>query len=85
MEPGDSMPHSEESSVIPHIDTYFFNINSNIVLSSSAPVKSLKALLSFPTLATCPDHLNILDVITLTVIGSRYVIIVLYILSNVRV
>ena len=48
------MPHSQEPSnnpyPIPHIDTYFFKVHSNIVLPkgifpAGAPVKILKALL----------------------------------------
>ena len=44
MEPGDSMSHSqgvsnnpypEHNQPIPRTDTYFFNIQSNIVLSST--------------------------------------------------
>ena len=36
------------------------------------PVKILKALLLSSILATCPAHLNLLDLITLTIIGERY-------------
>ena len=36
------------------------------------PVKILKALLPSSILATCPAYLNVLDVITLTILGERY-------------
>ena len=36
------------------------------------PVKILKALLPFSILATCPAHLNLLDLFTLTILGERY-------------
>ena len=36
------------------------------------PVKIFKALLPSSTLATCPAHLNLLDLITLTILGERY-------------
>ena len=35
------------------------------------PVKVLKALLPSSILATCPTHLNLLDLITLTILGER--------------
>ena len=35
-------------------------------------VKILKALLPSSILATCPAHLNLLDLITLTILGERY-------------
>ena len=68
---------------IPRIDTYLFKVHSNIVLPSAPidlpkgpfpvdlPVKILKALLPSSILATCPAHLNLLDLITLTII-NRY-------------
>ena len=54
---------------IPRIDTYLFKVHSNIVLPKGLfpvglPVKILKALLSSSILATCPAHLNLLDLIT---------------------
>ena len=36
------------------------------------PVKILKELLSSSILATCPAHLNLLDLITLPILGERY-------------
>ena len=36
------------------------------------PVKLLKALLLSSILVTCPAHLNLLDLITLTILGERY-------------
>ena len=36
------------------------------------PVKILKALLPSSILATCPAYLNLLDLITLTLLGERY-------------
>ena len=64
---------------IPGIDTYFSKIHSNIVHPSTPrlpkgsfpvglPVKILKALLPSSILA----HLNLLDLITLTILGELY-------------
>ena len=36
------------------------------------PVKIMKALLSSYTLATRPDYFNLLDLITLIILGERY-------------
>ena len=36
------------------------------------PVKILKVLLPSSILATCPAHLSILDLMTLTILGERY-------------
>ena len=68
---------------IPRIDTNFFKIH--LILSShlrlgfpkglfpvDLPVKILKALPPSSILATCPAHLNLLDLITLTILGERY-------------
>ena len=65
------------------IDTYLFKVHSNIVLPSKPsfpkgpfpvglPVTILKPLLPSSILATCPAHLNLLDLITLTILGERY-------------
>ena len=62
---------------------YFFKIHSNIVplwtldllkgfVPLGVPVKILKGLLSYSFLATWPAHLNLLDLITLTLLGERY-------------
>ena len=68
---------------IPRIDSYFFKVI--LILSShlrldlpkglfrvGLPVKILKDLLPSSILATCPAHLNLLDLITLTILGERY-------------
>ena len=64
---------------IPRIDIYFFKVLSNIVLPSCLglpkglfPVKILNALLPSSILATCTAHLNLLDLITLAILGERY-------------
>ena len=65
---------------IPRTDTYFFKIHCKLsfhqclrlpkgLFPAGLPVKILKALLPFSILATCPDHLNLLDLITLTMLG----------------
>ena len=67
---------------IPRIDTYLFKVHSNIVLPSTPrppkglfpiglPFKLLKALLPSSIMATCSAHLNLLDLITLTILGER--------------
>ena len=67
----------------PRIDTYLFKVHSDIVFPSTPrppqrsfplglPVKILKALLPSSIVATCPAHLNLLDLITLTILGERY-------------
>ena len=38
----------------------------------SLPVKTLKVLLPSSILVTCPARLNLLDLITLTILGERY-------------
>jgi hypothetical protein len=65
---------------ITRIDTYLFKVHSNIVLPSTPkelfpaglPVKILKALLPSSNLTKCPAYLNLLDLITLTILGKRY-------------
>ena len=62
---------------------FFFKIYSNIVLPSTPrtswrylsyrlPVKILKALLPSSLLATWPAYLNLLDLVTLTILGEWY-------------
>ena len=67
-EPGGSMAHSQGLSNNP----YLFKVHSNIVLPKGIfpvglPVKTLKVLLPSSTLATCPANLNLLNLITLTI------------------
>ena len=69
---------------IPRTDTYFFKIHSKIISHVRLglpkgifpvgyyPVKTLKALLRSSILATYPAYLNLLDFITLTVLGELY-------------
>ena len=81
------MPHSQglsnNSYPITRIDTYLIKVHSNIVLPSTLrphqrsfpvglPVKILKVLLPSSILVTCPAHLNVLDLITLTILVERY-------------
>ena len=42
------------------------------LFSVGLPVKILKELLPSSILATCPAHLNLVDLITLTILGERY-------------
>ena len=69
-------------NLIPHIDTYFFNIHSNIgshiflgsprgLVFIGLPINILKALLPFHILAMFFAHLNLLDLITLNVNGTN--------------
>ena len=64
---------------IPRIDTYFFKVHSNIVFPSSLglpnslfpvrlPAKIFKA---FSHSGYMSAHLNLLDLITLTILGER--------------
>jgi hypothetical protein len=66
---------------ITHIDTYHFILilSSHLCLGLlkglfpvGLTVKILKALLHTSILATYPVHLNLLDLITLTILGERY-------------
>ena len=77
------MPILSRINQIPHIDTYFFKIHSNIVLPSTSrlpkglfrvgvPVEILKALLPSYILAKRPTHINLLDSIIVTILGERY-------------
>ena len=76
-------PYPDRINPTTRIDTYLFKVHSNIVFPSTLglpkglfpvglPVKILKDLLPSPILATCPAHLNLLDLITLTILGERY-------------
>ena len=71
--------YSEPNQPITRIDTYLFKVHSNIVLGLPKglfpvclPVKIFKALLSSSILATYPAHLNLLDLISLTILGEQY-------------
>ena len=77
------IPILSQINPIPRIDTYLFKVHSNIVLPFTPrplkglfpvglSVKTLKALLPSSILAKCPPHLNLLDLITLTILGERY-------------
>ena len=68
---------------IPRIDSYLFKIHSNILFPSTpraswrsfslgVPVTILKAHQLSSILATGPVHLNLLDLIILTISGERY-------------
>ena len=63
---------------IHRIDTYLFKIHSNNVLPSTPSLSKgifpvgVAVLLPSSILATWPAHLNLLDVITLTILGERY-------------
>ena len=74
------IPILSRNNPTPRIDTYFLNMHSNIgsqlpispprdLVLVGLPVTILKAPLPSSTLATCPVHLNLLDLITLTNIG----------------
>ena len=73
------IPILSRINLIPRIDTYLSKVHSNIVLPSTPtghfpvglPVKILKALLLSCILATYPVHLNLLDLITLTILGEN--------------
>ena len=64
----------------PRIETYFFKVHSNIILPSTPrlpndlfpvglPAKILKELLHSSILAICPAHPNLIDLITLSLLG----------------
>jgi hypothetical protein len=76
------IPILSQINLIPRIDTYFFMIHSNIVshlclglpkglFPVSVPAKILKALLPSSILTKWPAHLNLLDLITLTILGEQ--------------
>ena len=65
-----------QNNPIPFTDTYLFRIHSSIVLflpiylfPVGLPVKIFKALHSN---YMSPAHLNLVDLITLTIFGERY-------------
>ena len=68
MEPGGSMPHSQGLSNNPYPELN----QPKGLFPVGLPVKILKALLPSSILATCLAHLNLLDLITLTILGERY-------------
>jgi hypothetical protein len=84
---GSSMPHPQGPSNNPYPEPSQPNpsyIISILTMSSnpglglcrglfpmSLPLNILKALLPSSILATCPDHLNVLDLITMTTFGER--------------
>ena len=75
MKPGGSMPHSQGLSNNSYPEPN--QPNSRLGLPKGLfPVglldKILKALVPSSILATCPAHLNLLDLITLTILGERY-------------
>ena len=88
MEPAGSMPHSqglfnnsypETNQLSSRVDTYFLKIHSNIALGLpngifpvGLLVKILKALPPSSVLVKFPAHLNLLVLITLTILGERY-------------
>ena len=75
------IPILSQINPVPRMDTYFFKIHYNIALPSTlslpkvpvgVPVKILKAFLPSSILATWSAHLNLLDLITLIILGERY-------------
>ena len=70
MEPGVTIPTLSRINPVPRIDTYSFKIHSNIAIPST--FKILKTLLSSFILATWPVHFNLLDLITLIILGKIY-------------
>ena len=83
MEPGGSMPHSQglSDNPYPELNQPNYTLRSILILSSrlrlglpkslfpvGLPVKILKVFLPSSILATCPVHLNLLDLITLTIL-----------------
>ena len=84
MEPGGSVRHWQDFSNDSYSwteSTQFLvlipiSLRSILILSShlrlGLPVNILKALLPSSIVATCPVHLNLIDVITLTILGERF-------------
>ena len=76
MESGGSMPHSQglSSNSYPEpnqtTSSYLRLVLPKGLFPPGVPVKILKALLPSSILTTWPAHLNLLDLITLTILGS---------------
>ena len=73
------IPILSQINTIVRNDTYFFKIHSNTVLGLTKgffpvglSVKSLKEPLSYSILAIWPAHINLLDLITLHILGDQY-------------
>ena len=76
-------PFQSRINPIPCIDTYFFKFHPNIALAFKSrpskglfpinlPVKILREFLHPFIMATWPAYLNLLDLITLSILGERY-------------
>ena len=76
-------PYQDPNQSILRNNAYIFKIYSNNVFPYNnvfprdlfpvgVPVNILKALLPYSILTTCPAHLNLLDLISLTILGKRY-------------
>ena len=78
MEPGGSMPHSQglsNNSYPRSILILSFHLRLGLpkgLFPVGLPDKILKPLLPSSILDTCPAHLNLLDLIALTILGERY-------------
>ena len=86
MKPGGSLSHSQELSnkslswaestqilvLIPIYLIFVLILSSHLHLGIGVPVKILNALLPSSILATWTTHFNLLDLITLTVLGESY-------------
>ena len=72
MEPGGSMPHSQGDINILLLSSHLLLGFPKGIFPVGLPVKILKAFLPSSIMATCLAHLNLLDLITLTMLGERY-------------
>ena len=78
MEPGGSMPYSQglSNNLYPELiqpnSSYWYLGFPKSLFPVGLPVKMLKALLPSSILATWPAHFNLLDLITLNILGERY-------------
>ena len=52
--------------------TRFSHLRLGLFPAVDLPVKILKAYLPSSILAKCPTHLNLIALITLTILGERY-------------